>query len=162
MSNSPSSFQRMMDIVLKNLVGIYCYVYLDIVIFSQTAQEYAQRLEQVLHRFDRANLQLNPDKCVIAQPQVNYLGYVLFEKGVLASPDKGKAVRDYPTPKGVKVVSSFLGLASFYRRLVQDIATIAKTLTELTKKGRPLLRGPSQKKAFESMNYKLCTTPVLA
>jgi len=70
-----------MDTVLKNLVGIYCYVYLDdVVIFSQTAQEHAQRLENILHHFDRANLQLNTDKCVIAQPQVNDLGYLLSEK----------------------------------------------------------------------------------
>ena len=152
-----------MDIVLKNLVGISCYVYLDdVVIFSKTAQEHAQRLENILHRFDKANLQLNPDKCVIAQPQVNYLGYVLSEKGVSASPDKVKAVRDYPPPKNVKDVRAFLGLASFYRRLVQDFATTAKPLTELTKKDRPFLWGPSQQKAFESMKDKLCTTPVLA
>jgi hypothetical protein len=44
LSNSPPSFQRLMDIVLKNLLGIYCYVYLDGVIFSQTAQKHAQRL----------------------------------------------------------------------------------------------------------------------
>jgi hypothetical protein len=102
LSNSPSSFQRLKDIVLKNLVGIYCYVYLDdVAIFSQTVQEHAQRLESI-HRFNRANLQLKPEKCVITQPQGNYLGYVLSEKGVSASPDKVKAVRDYPTPKSVK------------------------------------------------------------
>ena len=83
-----------------------------------------------------ANLQLNTDKCVIAQPHVNYLGYVLSEKGVSASPDKIKAVRDYTTPKNVKDVRAFLGLASFYLRLVHDFATIAKPLTELTKKDR--------------------------
>ena len=99
-------------------MGIYCYVYLDDVPFSRTAQEHAQILENILHRFDRANFQLNPDKCVIAQPQVNYVGYVLSEKRVSASPDKVKAVRDYPTPKNVKDVRAFLGLASFYRRLV--------------------------------------------
>jgi hypothetical protein len=111
LSNSSSSFERLMDIVLKNLVGIYCYVYLDDVIFSQTAKEHAQRLESILHRFDRENLQLNQEKCVIAQPHVNYLGYVLSEKGVSASPDKVKAVRDYPTSKNVKDVCAFLGLA---------------------------------------------------
>jgi len=48
---------------MKNLVGIYCYVYLhDFVIFSQTAQEHAQGLENILHRFDRVNLQPNPNK----------------------------------------------------------------------------------------------------
>ena len=78
-----------MDLVLKNLVGIYCYVYPDdVVIFSQTAQEHAQRLKNILYRFDRVNLQLNPNKCVIAQPLVNCLGYVLSEKRVSASTDK--------------------------------------------------------------------------
>jgi len=48
---------------------------------------------------------------MIAQPQVNYLEYVLSEKGVSASPDKEKAVRDYPTPKNVEEVRAFLGLA---------------------------------------------------
>jgi hypothetical protein len=59
---------------------------------------------------------------VIAQPEVNYLKYVLPEKGVSASPDKVKAVRDYPISKSVKEVRAFLGLASFYRRLAQELA----------------------------------------
>jgi hypothetical protein len=82
-----------------------------ITIFTQTTQEHPQRLDKILHRFDRANVQLNPDKYMIAQPQVNYLEYVLSEKGVSASPNKEKAVRDYPTPKNVEEVRAFLGLA---------------------------------------------------
>jgi hypothetical protein len=143
-------------------VCIYCYVYLDDVIISQAEQEHAQRLENILHRFDRANLQLNPNKCVIAQPQVNYLVYVFPEKGVSTSPAEVEAVRNYPSPKNVKKVRAFLGLASFYGRLVQDFATIAKPLTELTMKERPFLWGPSHQKAFRNMKDKLCTTPVLA
>jgi len=49
-----------------------------------------------------------------------------YRKGVSASPDKIKVIGDYPTPKNVKNVRPFLGLASFYRRLVQDFATVAK------------------------------------
>jgi len=86
---------------------------------------------------------------------------VLSEKGVSTSPDKVKAVRDYPTSKNVKDIRAFLGLASFYGRLVQDFATISKPLTELTK-DQPFLWGPSQQKAFQSMKDKLCATPVLS
>jgi hypothetical protein len=57
---------------------------------------------------------------------VQYLGYVLSERGISASPDKVKAVREYPTLKSVQDVRSFLGLASFYRRLVQNFAEAAK------------------------------------
>jgi hypothetical protein len=86
---------------------------------------------------------------------------VLSEKGVSASPHKVKAARDYPASKNVKDVRAFLGLASFYGKLVQDFATIAKPLTGLTKKDRPFWWCPSQQKAFQGMKDKLCTTPVL-
>ena len=94
-------------IVLKNLVCIYCYVYLDDVIISQTEQEHARRLENILHRFERANLQLNPNKCVIAQPLVNCLGYVLSEKRVSASTDKVRPWGITPLPRTLKTIAHF-------------------------------------------------------
>jgi hypothetical protein len=67
LSNSPSNFERLMDVVLKNLVGSECFLFLDdIIVFSSTAEEHALRLENVMHRFDEANLQLHPGKCVFA------------------------------------------------------------------------------------------------
>jgi hypothetical protein len=79
----------MMDKVLKDLVGKECYVYVDdVIIFSKTAEEHARRLANFLDRFSKANLQLHPGKCVFAQPQVNFLVYVLAQNGVPASADK--------------------------------------------------------------------------
>jgi len=131
LSNSPSNIQRLMD-VLRNFIGVQCYVFIDDIIYSKSAEEHAARLENVLERFDKANLQLHPGKCAIAQPRVNYLGYVLSDNGVSASADKVKAVKNYPTPRSLKEVRAFLGLASFYWRLVPNFAESAKPLTKLT------------------------------
>jgi len=109
----------------------------------------------VLRKFDEASLQLHPKKCVFAEPKVQYLGFILSEIKVSASTDKVKAVREYPTPKNVR---AFLGLASFYRRLVPNFAQIAKPLTTLTRKDQKFEWGPSQKEAFEGLKDKLCTT----
>ena len=98
------------------------------------AEEHAQRLTHVLQGFEKASLQLHPGKCAFTQPRVQYLGYVLSEKGVSASPENVKAVREYPVPKNVRDVRAFLGLASFYRRLVPKFAEISKPLTQLTRK----------------------------
>jgi hypothetical protein len=65
----------------------------------------------VLQRFEKANLQLNPGKCVLAQPEVQNLRFVQSEKGISSSPDKVKGVRDYPTPKNVRDVKAFVSLA---------------------------------------------------
>jgi len=126
-----------MDIVLRNLIGTHCWIFIDnFIVFSNTAEKHAQRLEEVLRRLDEANLQLHPGKSEIAQLEVRYLGYVLSKKGVSASPDKLTAIRQYPVSKNVKDVRAFLGLASFYRRLVPNFAEIAKLLTALTRKDR--------------------------
>jgi len=86
---------------------------------------------------------------------------VLSERGISASPEKVKAVRENPSRRNVKDVGSFLGLASFYSRLVQNFAE-AKRLTILTRKNQEFTWGPDQQKAFQSMKDKLCATPVLA
>jgi hypothetical protein len=134
-----------MDIFLKDLIGQDCYVYIDdIAIFSKTAAWHAARLENVMERFEEANLKLNPEKCAIAQPRVDYLGYIISQDFIAASPDKVKAVKDYPKPKNVKDFRAFLGLASFYRRLVPDFAVLAKPLTALTRKDQNFVWGPTQ------------------
>ena len=109
-------------------------LHLDVIVYGNTIEEHARRLGHVLERFDRANLKLQLGKCVFAQPQVEYLGYIVSRKGIRASPDKTKAVRNFPVPRTVKEVRSFLGLASFYRRLVPNFAQIAKPMSELLRK----------------------------
>jgi hypothetical protein len=99
---------------------------------------------------------------MFVQPQVQYLGFVLSADGISASADKVKAERDYPAPRNVKDFRAFLSLVSFYGILVPDFAEVAKPLTELTRKDRQFIWGPSQQKAFEDMKDRLCTTPVLA
>jgi hypothetical protein len=144
LSNSPANFQRLMDIVLRDLSGTECYTYIDdVIVFSKSAEEHALRLENVLRRFDEANLRLHPGKCVFAQPQVQYLGFVLSEQGVAASSEKVKTVMNYPTPKNVRDVRAFVGLASFYRRLVTKFAEISKPLTTLIRKDQDFVWGPS-------------------
>ena len=107
-----------------------------LVIFSNTAEEHARRLEHVLQRFDQANLQLHPGKCAIVQPKVKYLGFELSDKGVSATADKVEAIKGYRTPKNARDVRAFIGLVSFYRRLVPNFAEIAKRLTALTRKNQ--------------------------
>jgi len=93
LSNNTGSFQRLIDVVFKNLLGTECRIFVDnAIIFSDSAEEHALRFENVLCRFDEDNLQLHAGKCVFVQPQMHYLGFVL-ESGVSASPDKVQCVK---------------------------------------------------------------------
>ena len=101
-----------MDLVLKNLTGTECWVFIDdVIVYSDTAEERAKRSSDVFKLFRRANLQLQPEKCVFAKDKVTYLGFELSYRGIYASPNKVKGVQNFPTPQSVKDARSFLGLA---------------------------------------------------
>ena len=79
-------------------------MFLLMIVFADTIEEHARRLEHVLQRFEKANLQLQLGKWVFAQPQVQYLVYIVSGDGITASPDKEKAVQQCPLPKNAKEV----------------------------------------------------------
>jgi len=107
-------------------------------------------------------LQLQPEKCVFAKDKVTYLGLELSYRGTEASPDKVKAVQNFPTPQSLKDVRSFLGLASFYRRLVPHFADIAKALTQLTKSDKIWDWNQECQESLNKLKSKLSNTTVLA
>ena len=73
-------------------------------------------------------------KCRFCETEIPFLGYLVSPKGIRPNPEKVAAVTGYPTPRTVKDVQSFLGLAQYYRKFVRDFSTIAKPLTKLTGK----------------------------
>lgn len=161
--NSPSTFQRLMDLVLADLQWTTCLVYLDdIITFGRTFQEHLARLDEVLTKLRQANLKVKPAKCHLFATQVQYLGHVISSDGVKADPAKVEAVRQWPVPKTQTEVRSFLGLASYYRRFVKGFAEIARPLHQLTEKGRRFKWTESCQVAFEQLKQSLMSAPVLA
>ena len=126
LTNAPSTYQRLMECVLRHLTYKICLIYLDdILVYSKTFSDHLLHLRQVLERLRAANLKLKPSKCRFACNRVHYLGHVVSAKGIAPDEDKIEAVRGFPRPRNVKTTRSFLGLASCYRRLVKDFAKLA-------------------------------------
>jgi len=128
LKNSPSSFQRLMDSILKDLIGKgLCFVYLDdIIIFGKTLLEHNQKMRIFLERIENAQLKLQPDKCEYLKPELQYLGHVITKDGVKPNPEKCKSVREFPTPKNQKNVKQFLGLSGYYRKFIPDYTVVGR------------------------------------
>jgi hypothetical protein len=90
-----------------------------------------------------------------------FLGYVVTEQGTEVDPTKIEAIENWPQPKMVTQVMSFLGLAGFYRRFIKDFGSIAAPLNELTKKDVPFVCGDEQQEAFMILKDKLTHAPLL-
>ena len=88
-------------------------VYLDdIIVFSETLEVHLVRLELVFLRLEAAGLKLKTSKCHIMRQKVLFLGHVVTPKGIATDPDKIKLVTDWPPPRNLKEVRSFVGLWS--------------------------------------------------
>ncbi|KAL6416667.1 hypothetical protein ACFW04_013259 [Cataglyphis niger] len=93
--------------------------------------------------------------------KVIYLGHIISENGISPDPSKLTAIKEFPTLKKVKGVQSFIGLAGYYRKFMEDFSKIAKPLTKLTKKTEKFEWTTEQQNAFEILKEKLMTAPVL-
>lgn len=133
--NAPATFQRLMYKVLGNLMWTHSMAYLDdIVIFSKTFEEHIVHLEQVFEKLREAGLKVKPKKCSIAHRRLQYLGHIVDADGVRPDPANVEALTNYPQPKNVKQIQQFLGICGYYRRFINDFASLAKPLTALIHK----------------------------
>ncbi|CAC5370891.1 unnamed protein product [Mytilus coruscus] len=110
----------------------------DIVVFGKSFNIHFENLKKVFDRLTHAGLKLKLKKCHFLQKEVSFFGHIVSGEGIRTDPAKVVAVRDMKRPTTVTQVRSFLGLASYYRKYVQDFSKVAKPLFDLTKKNRDL------------------------
>ena len=132
------------------------------IIYLETMDEHLTLLEEVFRRLKAANLKLKLSKCKFALQELFYLGYKISERGIEPDDSKIKILRDFPPPTSVAEVRSFLGMAGWYRKMIEKYATIAKPLINLTKKNAKFIWDENCKNSFETLKQKLTSKPIIA
>lgn len=162
LSNSPPTFQRLMNNVLMGLNGLELAVFIDdIVVYASSLEEHFEKMERLMQRVKDANLTLSPEKCFFLRKEVTYLGHKVSADGVSPCPNKLKAVKEFPRPKTKKNVKQALGLFSYYRKFIRNFALIAKPLTNLLKEHVAFKWGDPEEHAFLRLKEMLCSEPIL-
>ena len=161
--SAPATFQRLLDTVLGPELEPNVFVYLDdIIVISHTFSEHLTMLAEVFHRLRRAKLRINPDKCKFCVDELRYLGHIVSRDGIRTDPEKTKAIDQWPAPTTVRQVRQFLGIASWYRRFVENFATVAAPLVALTRKRAKWKWETPEQEAFEALKSRLTSSPILA
>ena len=124
--NAPAAFQRFMNDVFS-----------DLLIYSDDITQHQSHVKEVLKQLQKAGLYAKAEKCEFHLDSMEYLGYVLLPSGLIMSDAKVKTIQEWPEPKKVKDIQSFLGFANFYKHFIFNYPDIVIPLTRLTRKNIP-------------------------
>ena len=136
MTNSPATFQGMMNKILRDMINEEkVAVFVDnILVGTETEKEHDDIVEEVLRRLEENNLYMKPEKYAWKVQKVNFLGVVMSQGKIEMEEDKVAGVLNWLAPRTVRDIRKFLGLANYYRRFVKDFAKIAQPLNSLMRK----------------------------
>ena len=162
LTNAPSAFQRFMNDIFSDLLDVNVTVYLDdILIYSADPSQHAEHVREVLTRLRKHDLFCKPEKCEFHASTIEYLGFVISPDGISMDKKKVQTVLDWPEPRTVRALQSFLGFANFYRRFIYDYSDICIPLTRLTRKDIKYAFTDDCRDAFERLKTAFTSAPVL-
>ena len=162
LTNAPMIFQWFMNDIFSDLLDVYVIIHLDdILIYSNNMFEHHQYVKEVLKCLRKAGLYAKVEKYEFHSKSVEYLGYILSPSGLTMSNDKVKIIQDWPEPKKVKDIQSFLGFTNFYRQFIFNYSDIVIPLTYLIWKDIPWKFNSFYRDAFNSLKKVFISTPIL-
>ncbi|GKD66964.1 putative reverse transcriptase domain-containing protein [Tanacetum coccineum] len=163
LTNAPTIFMDLMNRVCKPYLDKFVFVFIDdILIYSKSEEEHEAHLKTILDLLKKEKLYAKFSKCEFWLQEVQFLGHVVNRDGIHMDPSKVESIKDWKTPESSTEIRSFLGLAGYYRRFIENFSKIAKPLTLLTQKNKTYVWGNEQDEAFHILKEKLCNAPVLA
>jgi len=150
LSNAPSTFMRLMNTILRPYIGKFVVVYSDyILVFSNNKEEHLQHLRIIFGVLRKEKLYANLKKCRFMQDILVFLGFVISKDGVRMDPEKVRAILEWPSPSSITEVKSFHGLATFYRKFIQNFSSIVAPIIDCTK-GREFVWTKDAEESFNT------------
>ena len=130
LTNAPAAFQRFMNDIFSDLLDVHVIIYLDdILVYSNNLAQHKEHVHEVLQRLCKHGLFTQPDKCHFSADTIEYLGFILTKDGLKMDSAKVQIIQDWPEPRKVKDIQSFLGFANFYHRFIPNYSNITVPLT---------------------------------
>lgn len=162
LTNAPATFQAAMTSMLGPLLRKGVLVYLDdILIYSKTWEEHVLLLDQVLERLQSHQYFCRPWKCHFGQASIEYLGHVISNGEIRMDPKKLACVKDWPTPRSLSELRSFLGFTNYFRKFIRGYSTLVAPMTSLTRKAQTFTWTTDAQRSFEATKEHLLLEPVL-
>ena len=162
LTNAPAYFMNMMNKVFMEFLDKFVMVFIDdILVYSKNEEEHKEHLRLVLEKLREHQLYAKFSKCEFWLKEVGFLGHVISGESIAVDRTKVDTVTNSEAPTTVGEIRSFLGLAGYYRRFIENLSKIAKPMTELLKKDTKFKWTEECEASFQEMKKRLVTAPVL-
>ena len=136
LTNALATFMCLMNSVFSRYLDKFVLVFLDdILIYYKNEEEHEENLRLTLQLLREHQLHAKLSKCDFYRDRIQYLGHIISEEGISVDLEKIEAIMNWPTPRNVTDVRSFMGLAGYYRRFIEGFSKVAHAITSLQKKG---------------------------
>ena len=162
LTNAPATFQSVMNSIFHPFLRRFVVVFLDdILIYSKTAEEHQQHVRLVLETLRQQKFYVCESKSSFANSETRFLGHVVSAEGIRPDPKKVASVQEWPVPKNVHDVRSFMGLVNYFRKFIKDFATLAAPLTDLTRAKHLWAWTDRCEQVFLALKHCLTDAPLL-
>nr|ABA98151.1 retrotransposon protein, putative, Ty3-gypsy subclass [Oryza sativa Japonica Group] len=162
LTNAPAFFMNLMNKVFMEYLDKFVVVFIDdILIYSKTKEEHEEHLRLALEKLREHQLYAKFSKCEFWLSEVKFLGHVISSGGVAVDPSNVESVLSWKQPKTVSEIRSFLGLAGYYRRFIENFSKIARPMTRLLQKEVKYKWTEDCEQSFQELKKRLATAPVL-
>lgn len=161
--NAPQTLCRLMDKVIGHELKEFVFVYMDdLLVVSKTFDLHLDRLRAVAKCLQNANLTINIQKSKFCMREIKYLGHIVGNGCIKPDPNKVDAITDFPSPRTVRQVRSFLGMCGWYHRYIAGFADIAAPISDLLGKHAKFEWTAAAQVAFDKLKSCLTSAPVLS
>jgi hypothetical protein len=123
LKNADTTYQRAMNLIFHDLLGVLMEVYIDdVMVKSGAFEEHMTDLKLSLERMKKYGLQMNPLKCVFGVTSGRFLGFIVHEHGIQIDPKKIESIRKIGEPVCRKDIQKLLGKINYLRRFISNLA----------------------------------------
>ena len=132
----------------------------DILVWAEMEEELMERTRIILNRCKEHNITISRKKLELGT-EIGFAGHIVSQNGIRPDDDKYKAIKEFPAPKNLKDLRSFLGLANQLAAFVPDLAHMSAGLRPLLKKGNAWVWEKEHEEEFNKIK-NLLTSPIIA
>ena len=158
--NAGACYSRLVELSIMKLRSPNVLAYIDdIVCATKDLLQHLTELEGIFEMHREAGIKIRAEKTHLIQPEVEYLGYVVSPEGVKMKPSYVEKITEWPTPKTVKELNTFLGFAGYYRTFIAEFSKLTNEMNAM-KKGTKLEWNDEVEKKFKLLKEEFSKKPV--